>query len=185
MFVSALLGIDLGDDPEVKSALIAACVAIVLAALGGLAGYVTGKRERQRDLYSKAYKAAMGWREMLYRVRRRAAGDEAERALIERFHELQEELDYYQGWIASESPWLGRSYCRLVADVKASCRQDIVAAWGETERRTAALGTLEGDNSPDCGQTSERFLFDVRSHLSIWVLPKLLVVGRNRKWFGG
>jgi hypothetical protein len=185
VFVSTILGIDLGDDPEVKAALIAASSAIVLAGIGRIAGYISGKRERQRDLYSQAFKAAMSWREMVYRVRRRAEGDEPERVLIDRFHELQEELDYYQGWIASESPWMGRSYCRLVEEVKQKCADDINKAWDEPERRRPASGTLDNDNHPDCRADSDRFLFDVRSHLSMWVLPKLLVAWRNRKCFGG
>lgn len=183
MFVS-VLGIDI-DTPQVEAAVVAACSAIVLAVLGGLARYVTGKRERQRDLYSKAYKAALSWQEMVYRVRRRADGEDADRALIARFHDLQEEIDYYQGWIASESPWLGRSYCRLVADMKEATRDCIIGAWNEEQRRAPMEGTLPKDNHPNCTETSDRFLFDVRAHLSIWVLPKLLVVWRNRKWFGG
>jgi hypothetical protein len=98
---------------------------------------------------------------------------------------LQEEIDYYQGWIASESPWLGRSYCRLVADVKDSTKADIAKAWSEEKRRTPAEGTRDDDRHPNCIKTTDRFLFDVRSHLSVWVVPKLFVVWRNRKWFGG
>lgn len=94
MFPLATLHI---DDATVQAAIIAASGGLVLAALSGLGAYLTGKRHRQRDLYSKAYRAAMSWREMLYRVRRRAAGDEADRALIERFHELQEETDTRDG----------------------------------------------------------------------------------------
>lgn len=110
---------------------------VLLAVLRALALWATGKRDRQRELYIRAYKTAMAWREMVYRVRRRAEGVEAERTLIDRFHELQEEIDYYQGWTAGESKWMGRSFCGLVAAIKEATREPIRFAWAQPERRTA------------------------------------------------
>jgi hypothetical protein len=97
-------------------------VTVLLAVLRALALWATGKRDRQRELYIRAYKTAMAWRGMVYRVRRRAEGVEAERTLIDRFHELQEEIDYYQGWTAGESRWMGRSFCGPVAAIKEATR---------------------------------------------------------------
>jgi hypothetical protein len=132
-------------DPEVVAAAIAGAAALVLAGLTGAAAYITRKRERQRDLYGQAYEAAMAWREMLYRVRRRAVGDEADRALVERFHQLQERIDYYRGWIGSESPYMARSYCQLVDAIKKGVEKPLIAAWGEDPRRPASAGTKDSD----------------------------------------
>jgi hypothetical protein len=181
--LASIFGLDTTDS-QVAAAIIAGLVALFIAAFSGLAVYVTAKRDRRRNLYSEAYKAALGWREVLYRVRRRAAGEEATRALVERFHGLQETIDYYQGWIATESPWLARSYCRLVGDVKSATDKLIAEAW-KAPPRDPTSGTPEDDKHPELSEATERFLFDVRSHLAIWLVPKLFVVWRNRKWFGG
>lgn len=172
-------------DPSVEAAIVTAAVTVALAAVGGIVALMTRKRLRQRDLYSCAYKAAMSWKEMLYRVRRRPEGAKSDEALIDRFHSLQEELDYYQGWIGSESPWMGRSYCRLVNAVKKETGEPIVSAWAEPERRPPANATFDDDTHPNCKKASDRFLFDVRCHLSIFPPMRLVVVWRNRKWLGG
>jgi hypothetical protein len=109
----AFLGIDTGT-PKVDAAIVTGLVTLVSLVLRGVGLVISGQQARQRDLFSKAYEAAMGWNEMLYRIRRRADGDEADRALVERFHELQEQIDYYEGWTASEGRFIGKSYCRLV-----------------------------------------------------------------------
>jgi hypothetical protein len=168
-------------DPEVLAAIIAGAASLVLAVLTGIAAYVTRKRERRRELYGQAYEVAMAWLEMLYRVRRRAASDEADRALIDRFHQLQERIDYFRGWIGSESSFMARSYCRLVNAVKASVEGPVDAAWKEEERRPAWEGTKDGDEHPDCSKESERFLFDVRWHLSLFGLGRPVVAWRNRR----
>jgi hypothetical protein len=179
-----IFGLNLGP-PAVAAAIVTAVAGILLAVLRAGALVVSGKRERQRDLYGKAYRAAMAWREMLYRVRRRGAGEDADRALIERFHELQEEIDYYQGWTASDGRWIGRSYCRLVEEIKRETRPLLQGAWAEQERRPAAAMARDEDGHPQTDEARDRFLKDVRNHLSLWVLPKFAVVWRNRKCFGG
>ena len=90
-------------DTSVQAAIITAGVSLLLGVLTAIWSAISAKHARRRDLYSCAFKAALAWEEMLYRVRRRAEGDEAARALINRFHELQEEVNYHQGWLQSES----------------------------------------------------------------------------------
>jgi hypothetical protein len=172
-------------SPTVEGAIIAAVATLIVAAVGGLLAFMTRNGQRRRDLYSEAYKTTMAWREMVYRVRRRAASAEADQELINRFHDLQERLDYFQGWIASESRWMVRSYCRLVEAVKEATREPIVAAWKEEKRRHPWEGTLPEDYHPVCKEATDRFLADVHWHLSLLVPMRLVVVWRNRKWLGG
>lgn len=176
-----LLGADVA--PAVGAALVTAGIAVLLAVLRAVGLVITGKRERRRALYSEAYRSAMAWRELLYRVRRRAYGAEAERELIDAFHDLQEKLDYYEGWTASESLWMGRSYCRLVSEIKDSTRAPIRAAWEEADRRKPSEGTRDDDVLPDVTATRDSYLKDVRDHLSLNPLWKIAVVWRNRVWF--
>jgi hypothetical protein len=80
---------------------IAAAASIVVALWAALAAYLAAKRQSRRATYSEAVRAAVGWKEMLYRVRRRETGQE--RKLIDYMHDLQDQLSYYQAWIGSES----------------------------------------------------------------------------------
>ncbi len=53
-----VLGLDLGS-PVAAAAVITAAGGVLLALLQALGLVVTGKRERERELYGKAYEAAM------------------------------------------------------------------------------------------------------------------------------
>lgn len=168
-------------SPSVLAALIAAGSAVVLTVLRSLGWLVSAPRDRRRDLYGLAYQDAMAWLEMLYRVRRRARGPEAERELIERFHELQEQIDYHRGWLGSESRYLARSYCRLVLAIKKSSEPLIQEAW-EQEPRTPGTPAPGGERHVQVEADSLRFLADVRLHLSLWpLIPGALLAWRNRE----
>ena len=178
MIIANFMGLDIA--PAVGAAAIAAVGALLLAGFRAAALVVSGAQARRREVYSEAYKAAMAWREMLYRVRRRADGDRAAHALVDRFHDLQEQLDYFEGWVASESASMAKSYCRLVAAIKMKTRGPLQAAWSENRRRLPSDGPLEGDKHPDLTAERDAFLKDVRSHLSFLLFPRIAVIWRNR-----
>ena len=160
------------------SVAIPASAAIIVAVLSALAAYLAAKRERRRSLYSEAVKAAVAWEEMLYRVRRRGEG--AERDLIDRFHELQDNLTFYSAWVGSESKYMSRSYKNLTKSVKSATEDLIKAAWKEPIRPVPG-DALDGEPHPDIDRYVEAFLADVRSHLSPLPWRKLAVAWRNRK----
>ncbi|HWI05993.1 MAG TPA: hypothetical protein VNT54_00580 [Solirubrobacteraceae bacterium] len=174
------LGID-GVAPAVAAALIAAAATLSVTLLKALGWLISGPRDRRRQLYGQAYEDAMGWLEMVYRIRRRANTDEADRALVERFHTLQERINHHRGWLGSESKYLARSYCRLVDAIKRETEPLIQAAWDD-DGRGPRIKTPNDDGHPNVEDESLRFLADVRLHLSIWpVLPRLLLVWRSRE----
>jgi hypothetical protein len=146
--------------------------------LSALGAYLAAKRERRRSLYSEAVKAAVAWDEMLYRVRRR--GDGAERALIDRFHELQDDLTFHTSWVGSESKYMSRSYTKLTKGVKQATEDLIKTAWKEPLRPIPG-DALDGEIHPDTDRYVEAFLTDVRSHLSPLPWRKLAVACRNTK----
>jgi len=172
-----------GITPIVAAAITASAL-ILVALLAAVTAYLGEKRTRRRTLFGEAYRAALGWREMLYRVRRRRGGPEAEDALIASFHELQLEIDYHLGWIGSESIYMQRSYGRLVKSIKFATEHLIRAAWEEEAPKHPSRSGAAGPH-PEVSQAARTFLFDVRCHLAWWQLPKLLVVWRNRVWLGG
>jgi len=179
----SFLGLGEGS-PVVDAAIVTAIGAVAVAVLRGLALTLNRQVERERALYSEAFKAAMAWREMLYRTRRREDSDEAKRRLIERFHELQEEIDYFEGWTASEGRAIGRSYCRLVREVK-QVSEPLIQAARDAPPRPALAPTPEDEDHPDVRRARERFLKDVRAQLSLLIFPRLGVWWRNREKANG
>jgi hypothetical protein len=156
--------------------LLAIAGAILTAVVAGALVWYQARGDRRRSLYSSAYKAAMSWAEMVYRVRRRCEGQEQE--LVARFHDAQEDISYHEGWLSTESAALGRSYCKFVAAVRAAASPLIQAAWKEPVRPLVEH-TRDGDGHPDVRAVRDAFMLDVREHLSIWPWVRRRVDERN------
>ena len=107
------------------AAIVAAAVALLKLAWDS----AQAKRDRRADIYSEAFKAAVAWSEMWFRVRRRPADGSGDQALVERFHELQEQITYYESWTAAHSEWMGHAYCSFVAGIKAAAQEPLQRAW--------------------------------------------------------
>ena len=154
-----------------------ALASVVVAAASGLSAYFAVKRDRRRALYGQAVQEILKWNEMVYRIRRRDPSED--RDLIHAFHEIQESLNYYQAWIASESKYLDRSYSRLVKAIKEECEPLIHAAWEQV--REAPGTTLPEDAHTYPQKHVGPFMADVRSHLSPWCWRRLALAHRNRE----
>jgi hypothetical protein len=134
--------------------------------LGGLGlNRLWDRRDRRRSLYADAYQAALSWEEMLYRVRRR--DPEGTYALAERFHAVQERIDFHQGWIAGESIPFGRAYCRLVLTIKSHTREPIRLAWASAPVKPGEGGfPVTPIDASELQAARDRFIDDHRDHLS-------------------
>jgi hypothetical protein len=156
-------------------ALVAAAVALTVAALN----MYLNRADRRRDLYSAAYRAALAWVELFYRVRRRDKDNPRE--LVALFHQAQEDIDYHQGWLTTESAELGRAYATFVAKVKAETRPLIQQAWTEDPCDLATgMDVLDGDR-PDVETAKRQFLSDVSDHLSLSPERRLKLKARYRR----
>src|SRR4051812_22992108 len=107
------------------TAVLAAAVAVYLNAVGRK----NEDRSRRRDLYSQAYRTALEWCEGIYRIRRRAPDGSQDRELVAHFHDLQERVAYYQGWLCIEAADLGRSYQHFLDKVLTECQPLLRDAW--------------------------------------------------------
>ncbi|MET8776602.1 hypothetical protein ABZV58_16465 [Nocardia sp. NPDC004654] len=166
-------------DTEVKLILAgaAAASAIAVAIFSAFATRIFSQRDRRRQMYGEAFRAALEWREMLYRVRRRNNTDECDRAITDRFHDLQERLDYYEGWIGSESEYMRRSFRKLVSASKSATLPHIRDAW---DRPGKTGNSDSSDVHPNIDPNVRRkFLQDVRDHLSFQPWRWLRIIIRN------
>ncbi len=164
---------------------------ILVALIAAYAAYSSEKRQRRRTLYAQAYQDILAWGEMLYRIRRRGKTKKEADELVNRFHDLQEKILYNQGWISTESLWLGRAYQKLVFKIKSSLEDPIIDAWQHPltprwKSLKAALSSTERTEETaifnEINKESRRFLRDVRWQLSWWRAPRLLLMLRNIYW---
>jgi hypothetical protein len=124
------------------------------------------RRDRRRDLYSAAYKSVVSWAELYYRVRRRDPAKPYE--LVALFHEVQEAIDYHDGWISIESPELARAYRMFAAAVKRKTGPAIKRAWAEEPCDPKnGFTPPDGDGLPGIEDEKRQFLADVNDHLSL------------------
>jgi hypothetical protein len=168
----------ISGDSKVAVGLIAAAATIFVAIIGGLGAYLMAERARRREIYGQAFRAAMSWGEFYFRVRRRGSEKGEDAKLLQLFHGKQEEIDYYRGWIGSESRWMKKSYARFVGGIKGNCSKKIQEAWDE---KPVPPGNFKGEDLGLEGYAAS-FLYDVRCHLSWWLVPRILVVVRNTDW---
>ena len=159
-------------------AILGMATTVVVALLSALAAYLASKRDRRRSLYSEAVQVIVGWKEMLYRVRRRS--DDQTRDLVNSFHDLQDKLSYYQAWIAGESKYMSRSYAKLVKGIKGKTETLIEKAW-QAPGQPDPGKTPKVEEHPDMSEYVDAFSADLRSHLSPWPWRKVAVAWRNRK----
>jgi hypothetical protein len=160
----------------------AALVAAAASLAGLLLARLGDRRDRRRTLYSKAYQAALAWEEVYYRVRRRDSDRPHE--LAARAHEIQEQVNFYEGWIGSESPTLGRAYCRLVLTIKAHTAEPIREAWKQQPSKPEDGFSVEPLRAPEIEAAKNRFISDLRDHLCFNPLRRGALVHRyeDQRW---
>ena len=166
MFAALALAVDAAGGTVIGAAItatLAAAVAIYLNAVGRKRDDVN----RRRDIYSQAYRVALEWCEGVYRVRRRAPDGTQDRDLVKHFHQLQERVAYYQGWLGIEAADLGTSYQRFLSDVMKECEPLLQDAWSKPGREPTDPKP-EGEKAPDVEGAKTTFLSEVRKHLAPW-----------------
>lgn len=158
---------------------IAALSAVTVAVLSAFIARIYVGRDRRRQMYGEAFRAALEWQEMVYRVRRRENTKENDRVITDKFHELQERLAFYEGWIGSESKFMRRSFERLVTAAKEATQDEINAAWA---KRGTTGSADANDHRPVIEQSAtDGYLRDVRAHLSLQPWRWMGVAWRNRE----
>ncbi|MDX6584284.1 MAG: hypothetical protein QOI10_3468 [Solirubrobacterales bacterium] len=167
--VLAVLEILIGTSDDAPSwvevvpwaAFVAGVIALAVAGWNQL----EARRDRRRTLYSEAYRAALEWIELYYRVRRRDPENPHE--LVGLFHAAQESINYHEGWISTESPVLGRAYNAFVEKVKSAARPLIQEAWSEPPCNPEDGLELPDHQHPNVDEAKRQFLTDVSDHLSL------------------
>lgn len=114
---------------------------IITSALGNLRAAATARREG----YANAIRSLIARGEYPYRVRRRVS-DNADvlAALVERGHDLQEQLAVCRTWVASEHRVLGGLFEEALATIDGNVGPAVKEAWELPPITTAAGMNLTG-----------------------------------------
>lgn len=145
--------------------LFVAVIAGSVAAAVAIYNQASSRQDRRRAAYGQAYRAAVEWTELLWRVRRREVGGEHDLARL--FHAAQEAINFHRGWIRSEDEGMAVSYCRFVDQVKKASLPLIQDAWKEPvpyrpwEHGVSPCATSE----PDIGAAEDEFFLALAKHL--------------------
>lgn len=114
---------------------------LITSVLGNLRAAATARREG----YANAVRSLIARVEYPYRVRRRVSDDaDVLTALVERGHDLQEQLAACRTWVASEHRVLGRHFEDALAAIDATVGPAIKDAWDNPPISEAAGMNLNG-----------------------------------------
>ncbi|GAA2005096.1 hypothetical protein [Nocardioides kribbensis] len=114
---------------------------LITSVLGNLRAAATARREG----YANAVRSLISRGEYPYRVRRRVSDDPAVlTALVERGHDLQEQLAACRTWVASEHGDLGDMFEQALAAVDATVKQATGDAWNQPPITAASGMNLNG-----------------------------------------
>lgn len=114
---------------------------LITSVLGNLRAAATARREG----YANAVRSLISRGEYPYRVRRRVSDDaDVLSELVERGHDLQEQLAACRTWVASENRVLGTLFEAALAAIDGTVGPAINDAWNQSPITVAAEMNLNG-----------------------------------------
>lgn len=138
---------------------------------------LTGQRERgnrRREIFSKAFTAAVAYEEFPYVVRRRrTSAPEDERIRIStELRKVQEDISYYSAWLVTESRHVSVTYETLILKLREIAGGEIHNAWNQQP-----VGSDAEMNMPNLGLGAlkpfkQAYLLEVADYLSL--IPRWL-----------
>lgn len=163
--------------PDIR--IVIALIALVTTFLSSLITFICGRyaaqKDEKREIYARAYKSMIRWKEMVYKVCRRENGEGPK--LRSEFHEIQVDAAFYEGWIAGTSPSLSKSYIFSMKGIKQCCDNPIRQAW-QYNGSKSEVGELVDDKGIRDLEMS--FIKDIRRQLSPWLIPHINLWVQNR-----
>ena len=161
-------------DTDIPVPILVAAItgAISLAALS-INAWLTGHRNRanrRRELLSKAFEAAVAYREFPYVVRRRRpSSPEDERIRIStELRKAQEDISYYSAWLTTESRYVSETYDVLVSRTRQVAGAEIHKAWTETPVQSDDEMNMNDLGLGALKEQEQAFLLEAADHLSIF-----------------
>lgn len=143
----------------------------IVALVGGLlvvllTAYCTGLAKRKQDRsarYGVMVATLTSWAEMPYRVRRRLSNDTTvTQPLINRFHDLQEQLARDTAELAAECPWLFKRHRVAATEIRDCTKPFIAEAWDVEPTRVLGGMNLNVWGPTGCDTAIQSFQSELR-----------------------
>jgi hypothetical protein len=154
-------------------------VPIIVAAITGavsllalaINAVLTAYRERvnrRREMFSKAFAAAVAYEEFPYVVRRRrTSAPEDERIRIStELRKVQEDISYYSAWLFTESRPISEAYETLILQLREIAGREIQNAWNQPPVGNDAEMNISGLGLGRLKPFKLAYLHEVADHLS-------------------
>lgn len=159
------------------SGLIVAVLGLLSSTLVFALAQRAAAHDRQRAEYAKALSLINQWTEMPYRVHRRNR-DEPDEPLVERYHELQEGIEFYSAWIAVESEPIYAAYQALLTETRRQVTPHSQNAWEASPPESMNIGP---PYRVDIEKVRADYIESVRSHFAWYGWKRKLRFGLYRE----
>lgn len=163
-------------EGTVLAALIGAGAVLIGGALTSMFTFFIGERARRRKVIAEAVEIAFDRAEVVDRIQRRPTDKtllaQDELGIRNEMHRIQSRTQYYITVLSSESAWLGASYEKLIAKIKAETEPLMQAAWKDEPKGIKA--ELKNTKRPDVEIARRNFVKDTQRYFN----PV------KRAWFG-
>jgi hypothetical protein len=173
--------------PIIVAAITAAVSLLTLAINAVLTAY-RERVNRHRELFSKAFAAAVAYEEFPYVVRRRrisAPEDERIRISTE-LRKVQEDISYYSAWLFTESRPISEAYETLILRLREIAGKEIHDAWNQPPVGSDAEMNIAGLGLGGLKPFKQAYLREVADHLSPvprWLRRLFMAIFRARLSF--
>jgi hypothetical protein len=155
-------------------AAITGAVSLLALAINAILTAYRERVNRRREMFSKAFAAAVAYEEFPYVVRRRrisALEDERIRISTE-LRKVQEDISYYSAWLFTESRPISEAYDTLVLKLSEIAGREIQNGWNQPPVGSDAEMNISGLGLSGLKPFKQAYLREVADHLSLvprWV----------------
>jgi hypothetical protein len=153
--------------PIIVAAVTGAVSLLTLAINAVLTAY-RDRVNRRREMFAKAFAAAVAYEEFPYVVRRRrisAPEDERIRISTE-LRKVQEDISYYSAWLFTESRPISEAYETLILRRREIAGKEIHEAWNQSPIGSDAEMNIAGLGLGRLKPFKQAYLHEVADHLS-------------------
>lgn len=132
-------------DSIVDSGIVAVGGALAAVMLTALLAASASRRAARRDRYALMVGRLSAWSELPFRIRRRMSDDSQVVALlVDRMHDLQEQLVVDGAELAAECRWLAARWENALFEIRSATQPFITEAWSKPPIRDLAQMNLNG-----------------------------------------
>lgn len=151
----------------VAPAVVAACIAAVVALVSLAIQARRGRIDRQRQVFAEAYADVAAYCEFPYIIRRRIGTNDDDVRITSAFSEVQHRLNRHRALVRVESPRVSRSFDALLEATREVAGAAAREGWSLPIQDLADDKSVSDVDLRDLKEPTEEYLDTVADHLSV------------------